>query len=178
MKLSLAWQMLEFQEAFNLKALTLAGDQRWGSVLAMFQTVEANEPQLRQLASGADFLAGSAKQREKATRVRAIIRNGAFLSKLRNASAILKPICRAITLYQSDKVVLLMRAFVFRQIKGNFKNLKHQMVITEAECDYLYQLLRYRHGKAISPVHNLAALLDPRTYSVISIQTTKIRQSI
>ena len=80
--------MLEFQEAWNLKALSLAGATRWGSVIAMFQTVEANEPQLRQLASGADFLASSAKQREKAARVRAIIMNGAFLSKLRKASAV------------------------------------------------------------------------------------------
>ena len=101
--------------------------------------------------------------------------NGAFLSTLRKPSAILKPICQAITLYQFDKVVLSMSAFVFRQIKDNFKNLKHQMVITEAECEcgYLYQLLRYRHGKAISPVHNLAALLDQRTYSVNSYPDDK-----
>ena len=132
--------------------------------LQCFLTVEVNEPGLRELSSGADFLAGSGKQREKANRMLAIIMNGAFLSTLRKASAILKPFCRLITLYQSDKVFLSMGAGVFRQLKDKFKILKEQMVITEAECHYLYQMLCYRHGKAISPVHNLAALLDPRTY--------------
>ena len=155
-------------KALLSKALRAAGKRelvqiaatRWGSLIGMARSLLEAEAVLYQMVTGRDFVIGTNAQKKEKQAIVDIVTNRMFVASLEKTIEIVTPIDAANVYYQSDEVPLseVYRTFLMK-LPASFAAMK---LITEAEKDYLLQLVQKRMEFMYGDAHGIAYLLDPR----------------
>jgi hypothetical protein len=145
------------------KALMLVSPAptRWGSIQAMFKSILVSVRLLRMLVMDDDFFAVPLAQKAKRLQLCQLIIDTNFISKLRKAIAILRPIDALIVKYQDDKVPISAVRKDFLELPSRFQVLQTAGAITLQEKEYLSKVALNRYDFMRGIGHELAYLLDP-----------------
>ncbi|KAF4142292.1 hAT family C-terminal dimerization region, partial [Phytophthora infestans] len=137
------WAELSAQlEEKYLQALTKPGDTRWGSLLKCFETVLAAEAILFSRVSARGFLKAKTKKQKKDP---PWLTSAEFVPRLKKAIAILKPISKALKLFEK-----------------NITPVAEMYQLTAAEYKSVDALISSRFELTYGDAHGIAYLLDPR----------------
>lgn len=144
----------------RLGSLVPPAATRWGSLLNCFRSLLNADTCLNAIVSHRDFdTTGTAKQKEQKLRIKDIITDIHFLTNLKVAIAILEPIDKLITKFQSDCVPVSDVVKAFKELPGLFGKIES---ISQVEKDYLNKLTNDRFQFMYGDAHGLGYILDPR----------------
>ncbi|KAF4130774.1 hAT family C-terminal dimerization region [Phytophthora infestans] len=155
-----AWAELSAQlEEKDLQVLAKPGDTRWGSLLKCFETVLAAEAILFSRVSARGFLKAKIKKQKKTRRgVHTLVTSAEFVPRLKKAIAILKPISKALKLFEKNVTPVSEVYQVFVDLPNELK----ATGLTAAEYKSVDALVSSRFEFIYGDAHGIAYLLDPR----------------
>ncbi|KAF4132670.1 hAT family C-terminal dimerization region [Phytophthora infestans] len=155
-----AWAELSAQlEEKDLQVLAKPGDTRWGSLLKCFETVLAAEAILFSRVSARGFLKAKTKKQKKTRRgVHTLVTSAEFVPRLKKAIAILKPISKALKLFEKNVTPVSEVYQVFVDLPNELK----ATGLTAAEYKSVDALVSSRFEFIYGDAHGIAYLLDPR----------------
>jgi hypothetical protein len=154
----------DMQSQLKIRRLALPATTRWGSILAMLQSIQANGVPLHAVVREEDFITSVplARQARRET-TKAFVLRPDLDALLNKCIAILTPIDRAIVQFQDDSAPVsdIYRVFVL-DMRRDFDKLKSDGKIDDEEHAYLHELLATRRQFLDGRATDLAYLLDPR----------------
>ncbi|KAF4149092.1 putative BED-type domain-containing protein [Phytophthora infestans] len=154
------WAKLSAQlEEKDLQVLAKPGDTRWGSLLKCFETVLAAEAILLSRVSARGLLkVKTKKQRKTRCGVHTLVTSAEFVPRKKKTIAILKPISKALKLFEKDITPVSEAYQLFVDLPNELKGTG----LTATEYKSVEALVSSRFELIYGDPHGIAYLLDPR----------------
>lgn len=147
-------------KAEKLNGLVQPAPTRWGTMQGCFKSLRAADGVLNALVSQRDFVSnGNTSQQEKRAKVKAIITDPNFVTKLDECIKILEPIDMFIVIFQSDAVPCSDVYKAFLDLEDKMRKLSN---VDEEKKSYLAELVKKRFDFMYGDAHGVAYILDPR----------------
>ncbi|KAF4132255.1 hypothetical protein GN958_ATG08705 [Phytophthora infestans] len=159
-KNSKTWAALSAQlKEKHLHGLAKPGDTRCGFLLKCFKTILAAEAILFSRVSARGFLKAKTKKQKKTCRgVHTLVTSAEFVPRLKKAIAILKPISKALKLFEKN-ITPVSEVY---QVLVDLPNELKATGLTAAEYKSVDALVSSRFEFTYGDAHGIAYLLDPR----------------
>lgn len=140
----------------GVRALQLPVKTRWGSIITCLASLESTKYALQSLC-----IAEEVDDKIMAKRLKSIILDGAFWTKVTTTINLLKPIGDLITSLESDKPCLSRVAEAFKMIHDNLQWNLVSSQATVAEGKRIEDAVEHRKQQALKPLHLASNILDP-----------------